>query len=75
MATLTCLFGNPEKQNTDLKVFNHKYEECDIPLLIRVPIQLKIGQIAMNMATLKIQICVLIRNCPQTDISTTIFLI
>lgn len=27
------------------------------------------------MATLKIQICVLIRNCPQTDISWTIFMI
>ena len=67
--------GNPEKQNTDLKVFNHNYEESDLPFLIRVPIQFKIGQIAINMANLKIQICVLIRNCPQTDISSTIFMI
>ena len=48
--------GNPEKQNTDLKVFNHNYEESDLPFLIRVPIQFKIGQIIINMATLKIQI-------------------
>ena len=70
-----AFFGNPEKQNTDLKVFNHNYEETDVPFLIRVPIQFKIGQIIINMATLKIQIWVLIRNCPKTDISSTIFII
>ena len=70
-----AFFGNPEKQNTDLKVFNHNYEETDVPFLIRVPIQFKIGQIIINMATLKIQIWVLIRNCPKTYISSTIFII
>ena len=30
--TLTCFFGNPEKQISDFKVFKHKYEEFDVIL-------------------------------------------
>ena len=56
-------------------MFNHKYEEFDVRILIRVPIQFKIGQITINMATLKIKICVFIRNCPKIDISSIIFMI
>ena len=54
MATLTCFFGNPEKQITDFNVFNHEYEESDVTVLIRVPIYFKISQITIDMATLKI---------------------
>ena len=32
-------------------VFNHKYEESEIPFLIKVPIQFQIGQIYLNMLT------------------------
>ena len=55
-----AFFGNPEKQISDFMVFNHKYGESDIIFLIRVPIMFEICWIFMNMATLKIKICVLV---------------
>ena len=36
-----AFFGNPEKQIVQLKVFYPKYEESEVTLLIRVPIQFK----------------------------------
>ena len=49
-----AFFGNPEKQIVYLKDFNHKYEESEVQFLIRVPVQFKVSQISINMATLKI---------------------
>ena len=50
------------------KILEHEYVESDVNFLIRVPIYFKTWQITMNMATLKIKIPALVRNCPKTDI-------
>ena len=51
-------FGNLEKQIVDFNVLNHNYEESKVTFLIRVAIYFQISQITIEMATLKIKICV-----------------